>query len=874
MAGYFFGNVQNNLNRARHSLTNTLSDMRLDESYLKSIRMNIKKRFDKLMNKIIPFETIDENKRFVVIIEKKKNYENFRCPICMLILFKPVKTKCGHIFCRECIEKVLLKFDYCPLCRNFIKDKKLENVENSTLGSEYENIKIRCYKCKEITNIKNYEKHIINHIMNIHKSFDNIKNYSTSEEGDNYNFLSIQKKKKNSNYIYSISNNNYIHNIYHHINPYNFDSYFNKKFQIIYMKEFFNLLKEHNINTHIDNFYLLYAQNVLYDFKHINVEVQDIMCDVFLIIKIRKKRKNYHQNNLNLLYLDNSKYKSEQINNIITSKDDINMNVNMNIHTNIHTNIHMNIHTNIHTNIHANDGFISSEGEKKKDIKQNNFITNDLKKQKSIIFSSYKKKLYTNDTFEMYQKKLLIHNKKTPNKYIYILFEYNTKNIFFTLLQNIPVFKNMNIIKLVKYKNKKMNSIGHTTNISEQLIRLFSILNEKRILRTYHKYFYNSIHLFHELIYSLLFSKHQKEKNENIENIDVAYMQDIYEMERSYQMEEKQLNDVNYHIYQKCDHYENNQNGQNEQNDQNEEPYQHYNDQNEEPYQHYNDQNEEPYQHYNDQNNQNEQPSEHHNDNYYNFVEKNEHNFKNIFLKDYELMFILFYLKYEYRLPLKCEYLYLYSENFIAKILRDQEREQDIFISNVYSYHNLDILQNKINGENILPLSNNEFVKNDKGIIIILQVQRGKLKNEYKSDINIIDNKNNCNDILNNNQYINQTEENINNSEYTNKKDFYKKYVQKKSNKTNTHTKNINQYYDIHNVCYLIISYSSKGFQWYLNNSLNFLNKKQIEYKSQEVFFLIDKLILFFFNIRNKKYSSVFWNSTHLFQCMLNFCCE
>lgn len=208
------------------------------------------------------------------------------------------------------------------------------------------------------------------------------------------------------------------------------------------------------------------------------------------------------------------------------------------------------------------------------------------------------------------------------------------------------------------------------------------------------------------------------------------------------------------------------------------------------------------------------------------------------------------------------------------KTLIDQEREQDIFISNVYSYHNLDILQNKINGENILPLSNNEFVKNDKGIIIILQVQRGKLKNEYKSDINIIDNKNNCNDILNNNQYINQTEENINNSEYTNKKDFYKKYVQKKSNKTNTHTKNINQYYDIHNVCYLIISYSSKGFQWYLNNSLNFLNKKQIEYKSQEVFFLIDKLILFFFNIRNKKYSSVFWNSTHLFQCMLNFCCE
>ncbi|SPJ08783.1 RING zinc finger protein, putative [Plasmodium sp. DRC-Itaito] len=853
MAGYLFGNVQNNLNRARHSLVNTLSDMRLDESYLKTIRMNIKKRFDKLMNKIIPFETIDENKRFVVIIEKKKNYENFRCPICMLILFKPVRTKCGHIFCRECIEKVLLKFDYCPMCRNFIKDKKLENVENSSLGSEYENIKIRCYKCKEITNIKNYEKHIINHIMNIHNSNDKKKN--SSDEGDNYNFLNIQKKKKkiNKNYIYTISNN-YIHNIYHHINPYNFDSYFNKKFQIIYMKDFFNLLKEHNINTHIDNFYLLYGQNIFYDFKHINVQVQDIMCDVFLIIKIRKKRKNYNQNNVNLLYFENSKYKSKEMNNIFTSKD-------------------------INININRNNDFFSTVEEKKKNIKQNNFITNDLKKQNSIIFSSYKKKLYTTDTFEMYQKKLLIHNKKTHNKYIYILFEYNTKNIFFTLLQNIPVFKNMNIIKLVKYKNKKMNFIGHTTNMSQQLITLFSILNEKRILRTYHKYFYNSIHLFHELIYCLLFSKHQKEKNEkkeNIKNIDVAYMQDIYEIERSYQMEEKQLNDINYHISQKCEHYENYQIEEG--------PPQNCKDENyqieEGPPQNCKGENyqieEGPPQNCKGENYQNEQLSQHYNDNNYNFVEMNEHNFKNIFLKDYELMFILFYLKYEYRLPFKSEYLYLYSENFIAKILRDEEREQDIFISNVYSYHNLDILQNenKIKGENIFPVNNNRFVKNDKGIIIILKVQRGKLKNQYKSDINIIDNKNNCNDILNNNKHINSTEENINNSEYTNKKDFYKKYDQKNSNKTNTHTKNINHYYDIHNVCYVIISYSSRGFQWYLNNSLNFLNKKQIEYKSQEVFFLIDKLILFFFNIRNKKYSSVFWNSTHLFQCMLNFCCE
>ena len=34
----------------------------------------------------------------------------------------PVKTKCGHIFCRECIDQSLQYNSLCPICKTAIKD--------------------------------------------------------------------------------------------------------------------------------------------------------------------------------------------------------------------------------------------------------------------------------------------------------------------------------------------------------------------------------------------------------------------------------------------------------------------------------------------------------------------------------------------------------------------------------------------------------------------------------------------------------------------------------------------------------------------------------------------------------------------------------
>ena len=40
-----------------------------------------------------------------------------QCPICLSEYKHPQTTKCGHIFCRECIEQSLKYSSFCPTCK-------------------------------------------------------------------------------------------------------------------------------------------------------------------------------------------------------------------------------------------------------------------------------------------------------------------------------------------------------------------------------------------------------------------------------------------------------------------------------------------------------------------------------------------------------------------------------------------------------------------------------------------------------------------------------------------------------------------------------------------------------------------------------------
>ena len=48
----------------------------------------------------------------------------FRCPLCLEILWEQVSTPCGHAFCLSCITESLLYAKQCPLCRGSLVGTK------------------------------------------------------------------------------------------------------------------------------------------------------------------------------------------------------------------------------------------------------------------------------------------------------------------------------------------------------------------------------------------------------------------------------------------------------------------------------------------------------------------------------------------------------------------------------------------------------------------------------------------------------------------------------------------------------------------------------------------------------------------------------
>jgi hypothetical protein len=46
------------------------------------------------------------------------SYINHECSICLTYVNDNIiKTKCGHFFCKKCIERWISKHNNCPMCR-------------------------------------------------------------------------------------------------------------------------------------------------------------------------------------------------------------------------------------------------------------------------------------------------------------------------------------------------------------------------------------------------------------------------------------------------------------------------------------------------------------------------------------------------------------------------------------------------------------------------------------------------------------------------------------------------------------------------------------------------------------------------------------
>ncbi len=72
---------------------------------------------DKIMSETMAKAVCSEiSKEIVKIVPQLDDY---LCPVCFSISYKPVRLTCGHVFCIRCMIKMQKAQDkFCPLCRN------------------------------------------------------------------------------------------------------------------------------------------------------------------------------------------------------------------------------------------------------------------------------------------------------------------------------------------------------------------------------------------------------------------------------------------------------------------------------------------------------------------------------------------------------------------------------------------------------------------------------------------------------------------------------------------------------------------------------------------------------------------------------------
>ncbi|KAF6089204.1 ring finger protein 125 [Phyllostomus discolor] len=83
---------------------------------------------------------------------------SFDCSVCLEVLHQPVRTRCGHIFCRSCIATSLKSNKWtCPYCRAYLPSEGVPATDVAKrMKSEYQN----CAECDTLVCLSEMRAHI------------------------------------------------------------------------------------------------------------------------------------------------------------------------------------------------------------------------------------------------------------------------------------------------------------------------------------------------------------------------------------------------------------------------------------------------------------------------------------------------------------------------------------------------------------------------------------------------------------------------------------------------------------------------------------------------------------------------------------------
>ncbi|XP_003474147.1 E3 ubiquitin-protein ligase RNF125 isoform X2 [Cavia porcellus] len=83
---------------------------------------------------------------------------SFDCAVCLEVLHQPVRTRCGHVFCRSCITTSLKSSKWtCPYCRAYLPSEGVPATDVARrMRAEYRN----CAECDTLVCLSEMRAHI------------------------------------------------------------------------------------------------------------------------------------------------------------------------------------------------------------------------------------------------------------------------------------------------------------------------------------------------------------------------------------------------------------------------------------------------------------------------------------------------------------------------------------------------------------------------------------------------------------------------------------------------------------------------------------------------------------------------------------------
>lgn len=139
----------------------------------KQTSLNISGRFPDLILKdhiFIHGSSLTQNICYLIqnkLLKLIPQIEDYTCPICMSVAFKPIRLECSHIFCVRCMVKMKQrgKTD-CPLCR---REKAIEMADSSNLDQEALELIKKNFPIEVKEKLKEVEKEKYGEVVN-HKN--------------------------------------------------------------------------------------------------------------------------------------------------------------------------------------------------------------------------------------------------------------------------------------------------------------------------------------------------------------------------------------------------------------------------------------------------------------------------------------------------------------------------------------------------------------------------------------------------------------------------------------------------------------------------------------------------------------------------------